>query len=460
MIDLQTLKERINIVDIAEELGLDPKRSGSSFFARCPSHEDKGRPNMAIHPKKGAICFRCGYKADVIKLVADVRYHGDQGEAIRFLANKAGMTDSRKASSSRQPEPLPKGASLPITKGASLPKEERVILPAETSWNTLTVTFPPGAKVVAVKAGEGESGWTRLEDGRVKVEYTPEELIFALAFSEYSLTLEEFAALSLDEVAWILSGVFNCELTAGDISTSSASRLSSRIAIIEGLLSYGQIDGNSPGHLWLRDKKGISQATQTAFGLTWLDWERASAGMIKTFGIEALDGLGLMTKDKVTIRFKKHRLLFPFWVTAGGKRYPLYLQGRDINAGKEYRFDNMAGTVPCPYNFDAVMEARQEGKRVFICEGATDTMTLYQAGYKAVGIVGTQGFKPEWVKHFDGLEVYLATDPDQAGQEAAKKIAGVFVNQGRYSPKIIPLPEGQDINDYFTGRKTKNPVNG
>lgn len=459
MIDLQTLKDRINIVDIAEELGLDPKRSGSAFIARCPSHDDKGRPNLTIYPKN-VFCFNCGYKADVIKLVADVRYHGDQGEAIRYLANKAGMTESRKSSSSRQPEPLQKGASLPITKGASLPKEERVIMPAESSWNTLTVTFPPGAKVVAVKAGEGESGWTRLEDGRVKVAYTPEELIFALAFSEYSLTLEEFAALSLDEVAWILSGVFKCELTAGDISTSSASRLSSRIAIIEGLLSFGQIDGNSPGHLWLRDKKGISQATQTAFGLTWLDWERASAGMIKTFGIEALDGLGLMTKDKTMIRFKKHRLLFPFWVTAGGKRYPIYLQGRDINAGKEYRFDNMAGAVPCPYNFDAVMEARQEGKPVFICEGATDTMTLYQYGYKVVGIVGTQGFKPEWVKHFDGLEVYLATDPDQAGQEAAKKIARTFTDQGRYSPKIIRLPEGQDINDYFTGRKTKNPVNG
>ena len=93
MIDLQDLKARINIVDIAEEMGLDPKRSGTSFFARCPSHDDQGRPNMAIHPKKGAICFRCGYQADVIKLVADVRYHGDQGQAIRYLANKAGMTD-------------------------------------------------------------------------------------------------------------------------------------------------------------------------------------------------------------------------------------------------------------------------------------------------------------------------------------------------------------------------------
>ena len=145
MIDLQSLKDRINIVDVAEELGLDPKRSGASFFARCPSHDDQGRPNMAIDQKKGAICFRCGYKADVIRLVADVRYHGDQGEAIRYLANKAGMTDSKP--SSRRKEPLPKGASLPKEEPAKTPT-------VESSWNSLTVTFPAGAKMVAVKTGE------------------------------------------------------------------------------------------------------------------------------------------------------------------------------------------------------------------------------------------------------------------------------------------------------------------
>jgi len=455
MIDLRELKARINIVDIAEELGLDPKRSGSSFFARCPSHDDQGRPNMAIDQKKGAICFRCGYQADLIKLVADVRYHGDQGEAIRYLANKAGMTDSKP--SSRRKEPLPKGASLP--------KEEPVKTPpAESSWNSLTVTFPAGAKIVAVKTGEGERKWTRLDDGRVKVEYTPEELVFALAYSEYNLTLEEFAGLSTDEVAWILSGVFDCELTSDNIKTASVARPSLRVSIIEALLSYGQSDGDSPGHIWLRDKKGIDQTTQTAFGLTWLDWERASAGMIEAFGVDSLNAYGLMTRDKTKgtpheLRFKKHRLLFPFWITAG-RRYPIYLQGRDVNAGKEYRFDNLAGSVPCPYNFDAVLEARKEGKPVFLCEGATDTMTLFQNGYKSVGIVGTQGFKSEWVKHFDGLEVYIATDPDEPGREAAKKIAGVFVKQGRYSPKIIQLPEGQDVTDYFTGRISKHPAEG
>ena len=450
MIDLRDLKARINIVDIAEELGLDPKRSGSSFFARCPSHDDQGRPNMAIDQKKGAICFRCGYQADVIKLVADVRYHGDQGQAIQYLANKAGMTESRP--SSRRPAPLPKGASLP--------EEEPV--KTESPWDSLVVTFPPGAKVVAVKNGDGESQWTRLDDGRVEVTYDRDELLFALYFGGYSLTPEEVAVLSVDEITWILSGVFDCELTPDQVKPTLTARPSLRISILEALLTYGRTDGDSPGHIWLRDKKGISQATQTAFGLTWLDWERASAGLIESFGVEALDRLGLMTRDKkkgtpLELRFKKHRLLFPFWITAG-RRYPVYLQGRDVNAGKEYRFDNLAGSVPCPYNFDAVLEARREGKPVFLCEGATDTMTLYQAGFKSVGIVGTQGFKPEWVKYFDGLQVYIATDPDDAGKQAAKKIAGVFVNQGRYSPKVIQLPEGQDVTDYFTGRITKTPA--
>lgn len=454
MIDLETLKERINIVDVAEELGLDPKRSGSSFFARCPAHDDQGRPNMAIDQKKGAICFRCGYKADVIRLVADVRYHGDQGEAIRYLAGKVGMTDSNRTSS-RQPATLPRGAAFP--------KEETV--KTESPREALIVTFPAGAKIVAVKIGEGERQWTRLEDGRVEVTYSREELLFALSYSEYSLTLEEFAALSVGEIAWILSGVFDCELTADDIRTASTDRPSLRVSIIDALLSYGQSDGNSPGHIWLRDHKGITPATQDAFGLVWLDWERASKGMIESFGVDTLQALGLMTRDKKTgkpneLKFKTHRLLFPFWISAGGKRYPVYLQGRNINAGKDFRFDNLSGSVPCPFNFDAVLEARREGKPVFICEGATDTMTLFQNGYKAVGIVGTQGFKEDWVECFDGLKVYISTDPDQPGQESAKKIAGIFVKQGRPSPKVIQLPQGQDINDFFTGKNSKAPVNG
>jgi hypothetical protein len=462
MYDLEDLKARNNIVDVAQELGLDPKRSGSNYFARCPGHDDQGRPNLSLNAKKGAICFRCGYKADVIKLVADVLFHGSKGEAIRFLAVRAGLTDRSRSStrSDRRPEPLPKGAPLPPEPAAQVPTPE-------AAWETIIVTFPAGANIVAVGMGEGQSRWRRLEDGRVEVTYNREELTFALGLSGYTLTPEEIAAFSTDEIAWVLSGVFDCDLAPEQVKTASAARPTLRAKLYEALLSFcDQAGFPTPGGLWLLKNKGIELATQTAFGIAWLNWEKAAVELPQTFGVNALDALGLMARDKKTgkpveLRFKKHRLLFPFWLTTGGRRYPVYMQGRDVTAtDKRFRFDNPSGPVPCPYNFDAVLKARSTGKPVFICEGATDTLTLAQAGFLSCGIVGTQGFKPEWVKHFDGIDVFLATDPDAPGQEAARKIAGIFVAQGWPSPKVIPLPQGQDITDYFTGRISKNPITG
>jgi hypothetical protein len=475
MYDLEELKARVNIVDVAQELGLEPRRSGSNYFARCPFHADQGRPNLSLDARKGAICFRCGYKADVIKLTADVRFHGDTGEAIRFLADRAGLaqkphpgsqdpwdTANGYASGARaasQPKPLPKGAPLP-------PDPPDQVATPNAVWRTVTVTFPAGANPVAVGI-DGQGHWRRLKDGRVEVIYNRDELTFALSFAGYDLAPDEIATLSNDEIAWVLSGVFDCDLAPEQVKTASLDQSTPRVKIYEALLSFcDQAGYPTPGGIWLYENKGIEPDTQAAFGIAWLNWEKAAAELPQAFGIDALDALGLMVRDKKTgkpveLRFKKHRLLFPFWLTSGGRRYPVYLQGRDVTAtDKRFRFDNPSGPVPCPYNFDAVLKARSTDKPVFICEGATDTLTLAQAGFLSCGIVGTQGFKPEWVKHFDGLDVFLATDPDAPGREAARRIAGVFVAQGRPSPKIIPLPQGQDITDYFTGRISKSPVNG
>lgn len=470
MYDLEELKARINIVDLAGELGLDPRRVGANYFARCPSHNDQGRPNLALHAKKGAKCFRCGYGADVIKLAADVKFHGDKGEAIKYLASRAGLTSRPSTSRSSDPweaadqvkqrpaqkvkvEQLPKGAPLPAPQAAPAPAED-----GKEGWATMTVTWPLTlAKVPAVEE------WRRLEDGRIETTYTPEGLVRVMAYYEFELTADEAAAMTPEGLAWALSWAVDCDLKPEQVKTACPDRPTLRVRVYEALLyQYCHPAGfPSPGAIWLTEQKGIEPMTQAGFGIAWLDWEQASKALPQLFGVEALDSLGLMTKDRKTgkpieLRFKNHRLIFPFWLTQNGRRFPVYAQGRNVNTKeKQGRFDNASGPVPCPYNFDAVMKARETGKPVFICEGATDTLTLAQAGFLSCGIVGTQGFKPEWVKHFDGLEVYLATDPDEPGKEAAQKIARVFVNQGRPSPKIVPLPQGQDVTDFFTGKASK-----
>ncbi len=83
----------------------------------------------------------------------------------------------------------------------------------------------------------------------------------------------------------------------------------------------------------------------------------------------------------------------------------------------------------------------------------SDTLTLSQANYFAVGIVGSQGFKADWVKAFAGLDVYVAGDGDEAGRDFNRKVVKAFVDLGRPSPKIVPLPDGQDVTDVFTKQR-------
>lgn len=96
--------------------------------------------------------------------------------------------------------------------------------------------------------------------------------------------------------------------------------------------------------------------------------------------------------------------------------------------------------------------------RTLSAMGYTDCLTLTQSGRLAVALGGTQGFKPDWAEDFEGLEVFLAFDGDRAGREAAQKVAGIFTAQGLPAPKIIPLPDGQDVTDFFTNQRSKTRV--
>ena len=53
MYDLDQLKQLNDIIEVAEALGLNPKRSGKNYVARCPAHDDRagtgGRPNLSLN---------------------------------------------------------------------------------------------------------------------------------------------------------------------------------------------------------------------------------------------------------------------------------------------------------------------------------------------------------------------------------------------------------------------------
>lgn len=116
------------------------------------------------------------------------------------------------------------------------------------------------------------------------------------------------------------------------------------------------------------------------------------------------------------------------------------LSGRTID-GREPKYLHLPGEISYLYNEDALFN-----KEVYVTEGITDCLSAIQAGYPAVAILGSLSFKTEFLQRFSGCtKIYLCLDGDDAGRQGAEKAAIIIGERAR----IVELPEGTDLNDYF-----------
>lgn len=199
------------------------------------------------------------------------------------------------------------------------------------------------------------------------------------------------------------------------------------------------------GSQYLR-KRGISQKVEKAMKLAHItDYAHVNETLIREFGKQSLVDSGLYN-DSGNLRFYKHRLLFPYYHNGN----VVYVQGRAVDGLIMPKELNMASTVPCPYNIDALSAYSV----VYLCEGVVDTLTLLSAGFPAVGIPGVSAFKKEWLSQFRGKTVYSVLDSDAAGKRANDSLA-LFFKEAGISFKVHPIPDGYDINDFFSGKTWK-----
>ena len=87
---LQELKYRNDITDVVSSY-VNLKRRGRNMVGLCPFHSEK-TPSFNIYSENGSFyCFGCGAGGDVITFVMKIE-NLDYMEAVRFLAQRAGMT--------------------------------------------------------------------------------------------------------------------------------------------------------------------------------------------------------------------------------------------------------------------------------------------------------------------------------------------------------------------------------
>ena len=97
---LRTLKDKLNIVDIAGGYFSLEKR-GSNYWACCPFHHEKTASFSINESGQFYHCFGCGASGDVIKLVSEMESL-DFIDTVKLLAERAGLQLPQTAVDSRR----------------------------------------------------------------------------------------------------------------------------------------------------------------------------------------------------------------------------------------------------------------------------------------------------------------------------------------------------------------------
>jgi DNA-binding MarR family transcriptional regulator len=88
---------------------------------------------------------------------------------------------------------------------------------------------------------------------------------------------------------------------------------------------------------------------------------------------------------------------------------------------------------------------------LYLCEGVSDTWTLWHADMPALGIPSATTWKSEWWREVEGFErIVLIADADKAGKDLAKTLAKTCPDSLRERVQVLQLPDGiKDANELW-----------
>jgi DNA primase len=124
--------------------------------------------------------------------------------------------------------------------------------------------------------------------------------------------------------------------------------------------------------------------------------------------------------------------------------------------GRKIRDDLKAGTplhlyLPGPHQGVWNLEALHASKEIILCEALIDALTFWCAGYRnVIASYGVEGFTADHLaafKRYGTERVLIAYDRDDAGEQAAQKLAEKLIAEGIDCYRLH-FPKGMDANEY------------
>ena len=91
---------------------------------------------------------------------------------------------------------------------------------------------------------------------------------------------------------------------------------------------------------------------------------------------------------------------------------------------------------------------------VYLCEGEIDALSLWDKGEKnaIATTTGAGSFDPAWIDQLKDIKkIIVVYDPDEPGQKGAREVARRLGYDRCFN---VILPDGQDVNEYFTAGNT------
>ena len=340
---LEALRSRIDLIDVLNS-HLDLKRTGASYKAVCPFHDEK-TPSFVVH--KGDThyhCFGCGAHGDAIQfLMSHVRL--SFSEAVEQLAQRFHV-----------PLEYVEGEEEP--KGPSKKHLQEALEVACEFYHFVLLHTPEGHEALQYLYRRGL------------------DLDFIKHFQ-----------LGLAPKAY---GVFRTVMHSKSIRDE--------VMLQCGLLAESK-EGSLRDFFYDRITIPIHNASGAVIGFSARKYKESTTG-------------GKYVNTPETPLFKKSRVLF----------------------GLNYSRRRIA-----------------KERKVIIVEGQLDALRLIQAGFNITVAGQGTAFGEGHVQELLPLGinvVYLALDPDHAGQEAAVKIGNFFQKAG-VEVRVVSMPKGHDPDSYL-----------
>ncbi|HEU5314553.1 MAG TPA: DNA primase [Chloroflexota bacterium] len=122
---IDDVKSRVDITELVGQR-VQLKRAGKYFKGLCPFHQEK-TPSFYVYPDQGTYhCYGCGKGGDVFTWLQETE-HLEFGEALRRLADRAGVALPERAA--RKPDPEQTAAADALTEAAAWYHEQLLASP-------------------------------------------------------------------------------------------------------------------------------------------------------------------------------------------------------------------------------------------------------------------------------------------------------------------------------------------